>query len=79
MNDELYKLTKIGVKNSDSKYLSTGDVVVGPVSTLPYPNDKRRLVVGNLITSFIQKYTEEVPGKSWTVETENSVYTLEKL
>ncbi len=68
-----YELVKVGTKNVNSIAVKEGDKVSGPA--LMYG---KSLVVGNLITSSVEKTTEQDNG-TFIVETRNSVYTLEKV
>jgi hypothetical protein len=77
-NNALYKLTKIGTKNSDSKYFSEGDTHIGQASLKKYLDGGEHLLIGGVITSRITKTTDQENG-NYLVETKNSIYTLEKV
>jgi hypothetical protein len=75
----LYKVTKVKVKNQDSRMVTINDSFVGQAEIAG-----QRLMVGNvnygdgLVTSAIEILTLDKSG-NWLVETRNSVYTMERL
>lgn len=71
--NQLYKLTKIGVKNEDSRYFKEGDTHVGQASLY----DEDRLYVGGVMTSSVVSFSQN--GDNFVIETKNSIYSLEKL
>ena len=66
-----YKLTKIKVKNEDSRFFSPGDEYTGSGATMYGQN----LLVGDVMTSPVVSATQN--GDNFLVETKNSVYSLE--
>ena len=68
-----YKVVKVGVKrDEDTRYVNKGDSHIGPVRAFA-----GRLVVGDLVTSKVLKFSQN--GANFLFETENSTYTLEKV
>ena len=67
-----YKLTKIKVKNEDSRFFSPGDEYTGTGATMYGQN----LLVGDVMTSPVVAVTQ-YGGDNFLVETKNSVYSLE--
>lgn len=67
-----YKVTKIGVKDDDNRFVQVGDEHVGPALVL-----YGRLVVGDLITSQVVSFSQY--KNNFVIETKNSTYSLEKL
>ena len=71
--NKTFKLTKIGVKNSDSKHVQLGDKTKGGAILAG-----DRLVCGDIVTSVIQKVTPLV-NNNFLIETTYSIYTLENV
>lgn len=70
--DQLYRLTKIGVKNEDSRYFKKGDTHVGQSQIYG-----ESLYIGGVVTSPIVNFNQN--GDHFVIETKNSIYSLEKL
>lgn len=73
-DDCTYKITKIGVKNPDSRYVNVGDSSRGEAKVF-----LGGVLCGELLTSEVVNFEFNDINDNLVIETKNSVYTLEKL